>query len=633
LYIDRETYGFTEKTPQSENQQAQTAQEAASAPSQEAHLAEVIAGPLDPLPRQRRRWSAAARGLLYRMNRRLLFPVAAFGLGVWLLAGCRTVPGRGSEGASPLAGANLTSQPGRAAEREMERRARAQAHYAAAIIHELNDEREKALEEFALAARANPDDEALTLEVTRRLLPNKKSDKALELLQAASVRPEASGLIFARLGLVYAQLGQIDKAIEANRMAIRKAPLELAGYQNLFLNHLQANRPEAALKVLDEAARQTDADGDFMIGLAELYASHALQFPSQREALHAKGLKLLGRVKDFKLRTPHQRLKLADGFNLFGDSERAAEGYLDVLKMAADLPMLRHGVRLKLADIYLRTNDRQRASEQLEAIVRDDPANAQAYYQLGRLAYEEERWAEAIEHWRRVLVFNPDFQQAHYDLAAAQIALGSTSDALATLDRARAKFSSNFVIEYLQATAHIQEKNYAEAVNRFTAAELIAQTSDTNRLNHGFYFQVGAALERKGDRVEAAKYFEKSLALAPEFDEALNYLGYMWAEHGENLEQARDLIARALKAEPDNAAYLDSMGWVLFKLNQPKEALGYLLKSAAASEEPDATIYDHLGDVYDVLQQPDKAREAWRKSLEVEANEQVRKKLDPAKTD
>lgn len=568
------------------------------------------------------------------MNQRTLVPALLAGAMTLLLASCRTAPpGRNPSDAQSGAGSSQSNASTRAGERELERRAKAQAHYATAVIYELNEQRELALEEFARAARANPDDEALTLEVTRRLLPNKKSDLALELLLASTARPEASGLVFARLGLVYAQLGQVDKAIEANRMAIKKSPLELSGYQHLFLNHIQANKPEEALKVLDEAARQTRASPEFLMGVTELYASFALQFPSQREALHAKALKVLKQIKDFQLRTAPERLKLGDGFNLFGDFERAAEVYLDVIRMAADQPVLRHAVRVKLADIYLRTNDRPRAIAQLEDIVRDDPANVQAYYQLGRLAYEEDRWAEAIENLQKVLLFNPDFEQAHYDLAAAQIALGNTGDALTTLNRARAKFPSNFVNEYLLATAYMREKNYAEAVNRFTAAEIIAQATDTNRLNHIFYFQLGAALERKGDRAAAATYFRKCLAFSPDFAEALNYLGYMWAEHGENLEEARELIARALKAEPDNAAYLDSMGWVLFKLSQPREALEYLLKAVAKSEEPDATIYDHLGDVHAELGEPDKAREAWRKSLEVEANDEVRKKLEAGRTD
>ena len=102
----------------------------------------------------------------------------------------------------------------------------------------------------------------------------------------------------------------------------------------------------------------------------------------------------------------------------------------------------------------------------------------------------------------------------------------------------------------------------------------------------------------------------------------------MWAERGENLEPAREMIERALKAEPKSAAYLDSMGWVLYKLNQPKEALDYILKAVAASDDEDATIYDHLGDIYAALKQMDKAHEAWRKSLSVEKSDAVQKKLD-----
>ena len=78
----------------------------------------------------------------------------------------------------------------------------------------------------------------------------------------------------------------------------------------------------------------------------------------------------------------------------------------------------------------------------------------------------------------------------------------------------------------------------------------------------------------------------------------MNYMGYMWAEHGMKLDQAKALIEKAIKAEPKNAAYLDSLGWVLFKLNQPKEALGHILKAVELSEEPDPTLLDHLGDIY-----------------------------------
>jgi Flp pilus assembly protein TadD len=70
---------------------------------------------------------------------------------------------------------------------------------------------------------------------------------------------------------------------------------------------------------------------------------------------------------------------------------------------------------------------------------------------------------------------------------------------------------------------------------------------------------------------------------------------------------------------------------VLFKQNQPKPALDYILQAIQLSEEEDATVYDHLGDIYSALGQKDKAREAWRKSLSLETNDSVRKKLGDAR--
>ena len=92
------------------------------------------------------------------------------------------------------------------------------------------------------------------------------------------------------------------------------------------------------------------------------------------------------------------------------------------------------------------------------------------------------------------------------------------------------------------------------------------------------------------------------------------------------------MIEKAVKLEPQNAAFLDSLGWVLFKMEKPKEALPYLLKAVEHSKEPDSTLYDHLGDIYLALQEPEKAREAWRKAITIEPSEPIQKKLGPAVT-
>jgi len=111
--------------------------------------------------------------------------------------------------------------------------------------------------------------------------------------------------------------------------------------------------------------------------------------------------------------------------------------------------------------------------------------------------------------------------------------------------------------------------------------------------------------------------------------EALNYYGYMLADRGIKLDRARGMIEKAVRLEPKNAAYVDSLGWVLFKLGKTQDGLVQIQKAIQLSDtEPDATLYEHLGDIYAALNQPDKAREAWQKSISLEPNPTVQKKLE-----
>ena len=560
------------------------------------------------------------------MLHRYCLVIGALGLSSVLVGGCKSGP-KQSPKSQPAAASTLHDPPARVSEGTL---ARAHAHYAAGVVHDMNDETEAALEDYSIAATDDPDNEPLVLEVTRRLLQNKQPEKALAILSRAANRPNASGAVFARLGLVYLQLGKIEPAVAASRSAIKRSPASLAGYQNLILNYLQTKQPQEALKTLQEAGRQPNTDAEFLLSLSELYGSFVAQSPAQKDKLKPEVLAILGRVQKQPELNAGQRLRLAEGLNAFGDVDKAAQIYLDLLKALPDLPVIRERVHARLAGIFLRESDRKRAVEQLEALVRDDPTNPQAYYYLGFLAYSDKKSAEAAEYFSKAILLNPGFEDAYYDLALAQISLEKPDEALATLEKARKQFQKTFVMEVYTGLAYSRQKDYREALKHYTEAEVIAKATDPTRLGQEFYFQVGAAYERVGDLAQSEQYFEKCLALQPDFAEAQNYLGYMWAEHGMKLDKARELIEKAVKAEPKNAAYLDSLGWVLFKLDKPKEALAYVLKAVELNKDPDATLYEHLGDIYAALSQPEKARDAWTKSLAVEPNDAVRKKLEQA---
>ncbi|MFN7139721.1 MAG: tetratricopeptide repeat protein [Limisphaerales bacterium] len=320
--------------------------------------------------------------------------------------------------------------------------------------------------------------------------------------------------------------------------------------------------------------------------------------------------------------------KLADGYAFLGERQKASEMYQGLIEKYAEFPILRDPIREKLANNLLLSGDRTKAAEQFELLAKENPTRyPQSFYILGTLAFEEKDFDRAAEHFNRTVLILPDLEQAYYDLAGAYLNGNRPQEALKVLERATLRFDPSFVKEFYQALAHQRLKNYPAAIRHLLTAEVVAKANDPRRLDHSFYYQLGSCYERNRDYESAEKAFLKALEIKSDDADVLNYLGYMWAEQGMKLDLAREMIERALKVEPENAAFLDSMGWALFKLNKPEQALTYLLRAAELSPEPDATIYDHIGDVYFSLNQLERAREAWQKSIAIEPNEEILKKI------
>jgi tetratricopeptide (TPR) repeat protein len=119
--------------------------------------------------------------------------------------------------------------------------------------------------------------------------------------------------------------------------------------------------------------------------------------------------------------------------------------------------------------------------------------------------------------------------------------------------------------------------------------------------------------------VRVEEELRMTLKLDPDFHEANNFLGYLFVENNKNLDEAMQLINKALKAEPKNGAYLDSLGWAYYKKAEAEGENGYLimalqklLEAVQVLEEPD--IYEHLGEVQYSLGNWDEAVKAWTKA-------------------
>jgi tetratricopeptide (TPR) repeat protein len=173
--------------------------------------------------------------------------------------------------------------------------------------------------------------------------------------------------------------------------------------------------------------------------------------------------------------------------------------------------------------------------------------------------------------------------------AEGLLRLGRDQEARAVLDELAAEDKAVALLEVARVYQRLER--YAEALPWLERAAGLEPAS-----TEGLYF-LGVARERIGRREQAIDTFRQLIAQTPTFAPALNYLGYMWAEKGENLAEALSLVERAVALDPHNGAYVDSLGWAHFQLGQYEEARGYLERAAVLLPD-DAVIFEHLGDLY-----------------------------------
>jgi len=212
---------------------------------------------------------------------------------------------------------------------------------------------------------------------------------------------------------------------------------------------------------------------------------------------------------------------------------------------------------------------------------------------------------------------NPDWRGA---VAEFQIRSGARAEGEKTLTELAGSGIAADVLAAADARERLKDWD-ASAKIATAALERFAGNVD-------LMFRRGSALERIGRIDEAAAVFGEILKIRPDDANTLNYLGYMYADKGIKLPEARRMLERAVALDPQNGAYLDSLGWVCFRMNDLREAEKFLSR-AAAKIPADATVQEHLGDLEARRGQMAEAVVHWKRSLTLspEEPEKIAKKI------
>ena len=527
------------------------------------------------------------------------------------------------------------------------RKAEALAHFVEGTALEESGEIGKALQAYRKVLNVDPGQSDLATRVAVLLIRQERYPEAIDVLQDAIKANPTDARPYTQLAMIYARyLKKTDQAIDYANQAIRIEPKSIEAYQQLYEIEVSAGEEKKAIQSLERALQVQNNDPTFWSQLGKLYASLVFKSDQEPKPADLKRVNaIFKKAADNANDDPTVLKDVADYYAATQQIKEAIPLYLRVLELQPDDV----NAREKLATGFVLTNHRAKAIETLEQIIKEHPVQYQTYELLAQVLDDEGRalerdnqseqaktqFAKAAANYEQSLLINPTHITTY--LRLAELLLGPVKEplrAVKVLADARRRFPNVPEIAYYLALAQREAKQAQQALGTFAEALHEAELEQSDILNAKFYFQYGATAEQAGLYDKAATLFQKSIALDPENSaDACNYLGYMWAEQNMHLDEAEQMIRRALNKEPSNGAYLDSLGWVEFRAGKLEQALADLERAARNMTRDDPVVFEHLGDTYMKLNRVAKAVESWRKALARDPqNRKIADKIDNAKT-
>ncbi|MCR4440245.1 MAG: tetratricopeptide repeat protein [bacterium] len=270
---------------------------------------------------------------------------------------------------------------------------------------------------------------------------------------------------------------------------------------------------------------------------------------------------------------------------------------------------------LEIAELYFQKGDTATALAHLEALASRFPNDWRVPFAAGRMEFMRRNWSQAGAYFEKVIALNDRVPPAWSLLGRCHLLRNELQQAEAVFRRAAGLFPDDGELNFFLGSVLSQMRKPAEAL------PFITKALEDNEDNVPVLLVLAACYSELRRDEEADSVYTKILALDPENPTALNNYSYSLAERGIRLDEALLMVEKALQAEPENGAFLDTIGWVYFKLGDYQRALEKILKSVEV-RPGSAEVIEHLGDVYEKLGELSKAQEYWQKALE----------LDPSRT-
>ncbi len=477
-------------------------------------------------------------------------------------------------------------------------------------LYRANNEPQKAEAVFEKVLSENPDSRQVLVNLTQLYFDQGEYAKIISLLENVPQGKMDPALLYL-LGSAYAQKRNYSKAEDSFNQALAREP-DSEDIRRAYAETLMAQgKMQAARAQLQEIVKSDPQSAMSYVRLAQLDREMGNFAEAQKELEEARGL-----APD-NLEIPYQEAILE---HTLGNEQKAISLLEEVLKKTEKsdgkynpAEANNRAVYLqRLGTVYRSQDDYDKAIETFQRIVAlgDDeaPRGESLIVETYQMNHQNHK---ALQEVNAVLQKYPHNRELLMQRAALLGLEGHRDEAVAQLKKMLTGSPDDRDIYLTIAQIYSQAKLYPKAEAAIQKA--LATSNDPDDQEYA-RFMLGSVYEREKKYSLAEEQFKKVLAVDPLNDAAANYLGYMLADRGVRLDESVKYIKDALKIEPNNGAYLDSLGWAYYKMKRSDMAQGPLEKAVKLIPN-DPTIRMHLGYVYQALGEKVKALHEWERAL------------------
>ena len=462
-------------------------------------------------------------------------------------------------------------------------------------------------------------------------------DHAVKVIEAVPADDRSPRMEVA-LGAAYDQLKRPKDAIAAYQRAAELDPSDAHTLDALGQALLNDNQLDEALKQYKALAAADPEDAGPLVHIGEI---------ERRQGKYEDALAIIRKARKIdptSLEAGYNEGLLLDVLGRYDEAAQVYEKMVDQTSHAngayKDEEKNNRGIFLdRLGAIYHEQNKTDQAIATYQKMIDMGGETALRGYQGEVDAYRDaKQFDKAIEVSRKAVEADPKNRDFKLMLAGELADQGKPDEGLA-MARAQLDNTDNDRTVWLAiGQMDIRLRRWKDAEDAFNkAGTMTTKTEDRTYL----LFLRGELAERQKHYEPAEQFFRQALEVDPNSSMTMNYLGYMMADKGIKLTEALSLIRKAVELEPMNGAYLDSLGWVYFKLGQ-YELAEENLRQAVERDQTDPTVHDHLGDLYEKTGRIRLAAAQWELSLSESAKSlaadvepgdvaKVQHKLDNAK--